>query len=152
MERRRKIRHEQEFYSDESRFVSILTEHREFRDDPSATRYRFRGLHFSMRSRSHRNRAAVFRVAIGYSRVFLVDSRRANNRVQLLEKEDRREFPRVARRRRRVSHCLGDDARVCFSHSRCSLFLPFLILLMLEQGGRDSWQVIRERQVFSTND
>lgn len=81
MERRRKIRHEQEFYSDESRFASILTEHREFRDDPSATRYRFRGLHFSMRSRSHRNRAAVFRVAIGYSRVFLVDSRRANNRV-----------------------------------------------------------------------
>lgn len=74
MERRRK--RARSMHSNESRFVSGLTEHWsicEFRDDPSPTRYRFRGLHFSLRSPS--NRAAHFSASPSdISRVFLVEA------------------------------------------------------------------------------
>lgn len=122
MERRRKSA--RSMHSNESRFVSTsgLTEHWsicEFRDDPSPTRYRFRGLHFSLRSPQPSR--TLFRVAIGYSRVFLVE---ATTEELARERKGKRRLSRISSSCTKTKKKSGPLSRgrctciyECFSHS-----------------------------------
>lgn len=128
---------------------------REFRGDPSATRYRFRGLHFSMRSQSPQPSRSFPRCHRIFSRVL---GRFASSQQPSLAPGKRRSS-RIARRRRRrrrrkVSHCLVYTMHVYTNVSHIlspSLFLSCWCYNKVDGRESNQLETFNGRNKFSSD-